>query len=125
IPDNLCHGENGELAVPGMEFLEFEWWKDDDPSRILSRSSSLAFSPFDKDLDHGLYKVRLTHDGPNVCFNEILEFEIPANDDGPQAGTGTISELCEGEIVDLFSLLEGPFDDYGYWQELSESNSLV
>src|SRR5690606_1989941 len=33
--------------------------------------------------------------------------------------------LCEGEIVDLFSLLEGPFDDYGYWEEITESNSLV
>lgn len=125
IPSNLCHGENGELAISGMDFLEFEWWKDDDPSNILSRDASLPFAPFDRDLHPGLYKVRISHEDPRSCLNEVLEFEIPADDDGPQAGTGGSSTLCEGEIVDLFTLLEGPFDDYGYWEELTGSNSLV
>src|SRR5690606_31612606 len=29
IPDNLCDGERGSLAVTGLDFLTFEWWKED------------------------------------------------------------------------------------------------
>ncbi|MEX2595171.1 MAG: gliding motility-associated C-terminal domain-containing protein [Anditalea sp.] len=125
IPNNLCHGENGELAVFGLDFLEFEWWKDDDPATILSNGPSLSFSPFDANSDPGIYKVEIKTDNANSCSSEILEFEILATDDGPQAGIGMTSALCEGEIVDLFDFLEGPFDTYGYWEETSESNSLT
>lgn len=125
IPNNLCDGESGELSVIGLDFLSFEWWKDDEPGNILSTSSNLPFTPFDVQSDPGLYKVRLTHSDPNSCLNEVLEFEIPADDNGPQAGTGVSTDLCEGEIVDLFDLLEGPFDTYGYWEETTESNSLI
>lgn len=125
IPNNLCNGEMGELLVPGLDFLQFEWWKEDDPSNILSTGSSLLFQPFDVQADHGLYMVKLTHSDPNSCLNEILEFEIPADDNGPQAGIGINAAVCEGDIVDLFDFLEGDVDNYGKWEEFTESNSLI
>src|SRR5690606_12171081 len=124
-PKNLCDGENGQLAVIGLDFLEFEWWKAGNPSEILSTDPSLSFAPYNSSTDTGLYQVRLTHSDPNSCLNEILEFEIPANDIGPQAGTGVSREFCEGETIDLFDLLEGPYDNYGVWEEVTESNALV
>ncbi len=125
IPNNFCDGESGELAVLGLDFLEFEWWKEDDPSEILSTHSSLSFDPFDVEIHPGRYLVKLTHSDPNSCLNEILEFEVPADDDGPQAGIGTAVDVCEGDIVDLFDFLDGPFDNYGEWTETTGSNSLI
>src|SRR5690606_36089826 len=125
IIPNICNGEDGKLAVKGLDFLEFEWWKEDDPSTILSRNSTLSFSPFDINSDPGVYMVKLTDTDPNSCLNEILEFEIPADDDGAQAGTGGVFDICEGDIVDLFDLLEGPFDTYGEWEEITKTNSLI
>lgn len=125
IPNNLCNGEVGELIVPGLDFLQFEWWKVDDPSTILSTKATLLFDPFDVNKHPGQYFVKLTHGDPNSCLNEILEFEIPADDDGPQAGIGLTADVCEGDIVDLFDFVDGSFDNYGVWTEITESNSLI
>src|SRR5690606_1006114 len=60
VPSNLCFGQTGELKVEGFNFLQFEWWKDDDPSSILSQIPSLSFESFDSSVDGGIYWVRLT-----------------------------------------------------------------
>lgn len=125
VPNNLCDGETGELAVLGLDFLQFEWWNEEDPSNILSTGSTLLFDPFDLKTHPGRYLVRLTHNDTNSCLNEILEFEIPADDDGPQAGIGLTATVCEGDIVDLFDFVEGPVDNYGVWTEITASNSLI
>ena len=126
VPHNLCEGEYGELAVSDLDFLAFKWWKEGDPSNILSKSSSLSFESFNANSDAGIYKVELSHTDPNSCLNEILEFEIPADDDGPQAGESGEFDVCEGDIIDLFDFFpEGSYDTYGKWEEISGSNSLI
>lgn len=123
-PDNLCEGENGRLFLPEYDFLNYEWFREDDPNTILSTGSSLAFDPFAIAAHSGLYKVNLSHQDPNSCLNETLEFLIDADNLDALPGVGMDAEICEGDIIDLFDFLEGPFNDYGEWENLSENVTL-
>lgn len=124
VPSNLCFGQSGELMVEGFNFLQFEWWKESAPSSILSENHNLSFESFDTKVDQGIYWVKLTDTDPESCLNGLLSFEIPSEDSGPNGGSDLTAEICEGEIVDLFSLLEEPFDKHGLWEEIGESNAL-
>lgn len=123
-PENLCEGENGRLFLPEYDFINYEWFRDDDPNTILSSEPSLKFDPFTIGLHSGLYKVNLTHQDPNSCLNETLEFLIDADNLESLPGVGLEAEICEGDLIDLFDFLEGPFNDFGEWVELSGTISL-
>ncbi len=123
-PENLCEGENGRLFVPEYDFINYEWFRADNPSTILSTGPSLAFNPFAIGMHSGIYKVNLTHQDPNSCLNETLEFLIDADNLEALPGVGTEAEICEGDIIDLFDYLEEPFNDFGVWEDLSGSLSL-
>ena len=123
-PENLCEGENGRLYLPEYDFINYEWYLDADPSTILSTEPSLTFDPFTVGVHSGLYKVKLTHKDPNGCLNETLDFLIDADNLDALPGVGMEAEICEGDIIDLFDYLEGPFNDYGEWEELSGRISL-
>lgn len=123
-PENLCEGEIGRLFLPEYEFINYEWIREDDPSIILSTGPSLPFEPFDITIHSGLYKVKVSHQDPNSCLNETLEFLIDADNLEALPGVGTQAAICEGNIIDLFDYLEGPFNDYGEWESLSENISL-
>ena len=123
-PENLCEGENGRLYLPKYDFINYEWFRDDDPNTILSTESSLTFDPFTIAIHSGIYKVNLTHQDPNSCLNETLDFLIDADNLEAQPGVGMEADICEGDIVDLFDFLEGPFNDYGEWEDLSGNVTL-
>ncbi len=125
IPENLCEGENGSLSVRNLDFLTFEWFNTANPDVILSREPSLEFTPFTLALHAGVYAVRLRDDTPGSCLNEVLEFTLDEDSLNPQSGQGQEVTVCKGEIVDLFDFLDGPFNDYGSWEELSGSGALV
>lgn len=125
VPDNLCEGENGTLHVPNLKNIQFEWYKDDEPDRILSTGPVLEFTPFNLETHEGLYKVRLLTDNPDACLNEVLEFRIDESRLNPEPGTGQAVELCQGEIVNLFDFLEGPYNDYGTWEEITSNDALI
>ncbi|WP_162343044.1 T9SS type B sorting domain-containing protein [Cyclobacterium salsum] len=125
IPENLCEGDNGSLSIKNLDFLSFEWFNKANPDEVLSTSSSLEFTPFNLATHEGVYGVRLSNDTPGSCLNETLEFTIDEASLNPESGTGQEVIVCKGEIVDLFDFLEGPYNDYGTWEELSNSGALV
>jgi uncharacterized repeat protein (TIGR01451 family)/gliding motility-associated-like protein len=125
VPENLCEGENGKLIIKNNDFLQFEWYRDDDPENILSTSPELDFSPFDLANDQGLYKVRLSASNLESCLNEVLEFDINEESLNPKPGIGLEVQVCQGDIVDLFDFLEGPYSDFGNWEEISNSGALI
>ncbi len=125
LPENLCPEENGRLYVPNLEFLSFEWYKEDEPNTILSETSSLAFDNFDPQIDYGVYLVKLSHPNPNICLNEELSFEISDETLNPNPGEGQSAEVCEGDMVDLFDFLGGSFGDHGRWEEITETGALI
>jgi gliding motility-associated-like protein/uncharacterized repeat protein (TIGR01451 family) len=125
IPENLCEGENGSLSIKNLDFLSFEWFNTANPDDILSNGPRLEFTPFNLATDGGVYAVRLRDDTPGSCLNEVLEFTIDEAGLNPESGQGQEATICKGEIIDLFDFLDGPFDDYGTWEELSASGALV
>ncbi|MEX0884187.1 MAG: gliding motility-associated C-terminal domain-containing protein, partial [Cyclobacteriaceae bacterium] len=88
-------------------------------------SSSLEFAPFNLADDQGIYRVRLSHANPEACLNEILAFDINENNLNPLPGEGQDAQLCLGEIIDLFDYLEGPYNDFGEWKEITNSGGLI
>lgn len=125
-PVNLCDGQNGSLSVPDLSFLNFEWWKGNDTSNILSTSNILAFSPFNAVANSGQYYVRITYPNSNSCIDQVLTFTISSGLSSPNAGTGTAVSYCGSQgNIDLFSLLSGTFDAFGNWEEITSSGNLA
>jgi gliding motility-associated-like protein len=122
---NLCDGQNGTLSVPALSFLNFQWWEGNNTANILSTSNSLAFAPFNAATDSGVYHVRLSYPNSNSCIDVVLDFTISTGLSNPNAGTGTDVSYCgnQGDI-DLFTLLSGPHDTFGTWQEITTSGNL-
>ncbi|MDN3688333.1 gliding motility-associated C-terminal domain-containing protein [Cyclobacterium jeungdonense] len=125
IPENLCEGDNGSLSIKNLDFLSFEWFNKANPDEVLSTEPSLEFTPFNLATHEGVYGVRLSNDTPGSCLNETLEFTIDEASLNPEPGIGQEVIVCKGEIVDLFDFLEGPYNNYGTWEELSNSGALV
>ncbi len=125
LPENLCPDENGRLYIPNLEFLSFEWYKENEPNTILSETSSLEFESFDPANDFGIYKVKLSHPDPDVCLNKELSFEISEENLNPSAGQGLTAAVCEGESVDLFDFLDGTYGEHGTWEEVNETGKLI
>ena len=122
----FCNGENVTLNVPNFGFLEYEWWKNNNTTTILSTSNSLVFPSFNSNANNGTYYVRIIYDGnPNSCLNQVLTYTIDVNANEPNAGQGGNFNYCGTQnTVDLNTLLQGTFDTDGVWTETSNSGTL-
>ena len=122
----FCNGENVTLNVPNFGFLEYEWWKNNNTTTILSTSNSLVFPSFNSNANNGTYYVRIIYDGnPNSCLNQVLTYTIDVNANEPNAGQGGNFNYCGTQnTIDLNSLLQGTFDTDGVWTETSNSGTL-
>ncbi|GAB2992562.1 hypothetical protein GCM10027284_06820 [Cyclobacterium sediminis] len=125
IPENLCEGEDGALLVKNLDFLQFEWYKEGAPENILSNTSRLDFPSFNLSTNSGTYYVRISDNNPESCVNKTLEFTIDAASLNPESGTGQEVDICKGEIINLFDYLNGPYDNYGSWEEITNSGNLI
>lgn len=122
--NNLCDGLIGQLSVPPISFLSYQWWKGNDTSTILSTSNTLTFSPFSSITTPGTYYVRIYSTTPISCIDKIYSFVVTAVSN-PSAGNDGALSLCgTSNPIDLFSLLSGTFDTNGTWQELTNSGAL-
>ncbi|HEX8270693.1 MAG TPA: gliding motility-associated C-terminal domain-containing protein [Flavobacterium sp.] len=123
----LCDGQDASLSVPNFEFLNYEWWHDNDPATILSTDATLIFSPFDAATNVGLYHVRIyAPDTTPSCIDFVMHHEVIFTTSAPNAGNGNALSLCGNPgIVDLFSYLQGSFDTMGTWSETSTSGTLT
>lgn len=124
---NLCENQVSTLTVPNFTFLQYEWWKDGNPSLILSNSNVLTFAPFNFVSDQGTYHIRITHIGkPESCLNNIISYTISNQLDNPQAGLNNVVDFCNSRtLLNLNSYLTGNFNSNGTWSEITFSNSII
>lgn len=121
---NLCDGQLGQLTVPAVGFLSYQWWNGNAPNVILSTTNTLNFNPFLSSTNAGTYFVRIFSTSSLSCLDKIISYTIPMVSN-PQAGNDkTISFCGNPNPIDLFSLLEGSYDTTGSWEELSNSGML-
>jgi len=125
--DNLCEGQTGNLIVPYFSFLNYEWWKDNITTTILSTTNVLSLPNFNMASDAGVYHVRITNPGnPNSCLNTVLDFTVSNQLNTPRAGTGSNVNLCGAQgTINLFGFLSGTYDTIGTWEETSSSGMLI
>lgn len=123
----LCDGDNAYLTVPNFSFLSYQWWKDGNPTVILSTTNSLNFPSFNSALNNGLYHVRVTYAGnPNSCLNQVLDYEINLSTTLPHAGNDNAVSYCGRQgTINLATLLTGNFDTLGTWSEVTTSGTLA
>ena len=121
---NLCEGLNGQLSVQPFSFLNYQWWKEGDPTTILSTTNTLAFTPYTS-ANAGTYHVRIYSTTINSCVDRVLDYTI-APFTLPNAGLDGAKIVC-GEFsgINLFTLLNGTYDSGGNWEELTSSGTLI
>lgn len=121
---SLCAGSNGQLSVQPFSFLNYEWWKDNNTTTILSTTNTLNFTPF-TNADAGIYHVRIYSTTINSCVDRILNFTITPSA-SPNAGLDGSKVICGGTAdINLFTILNGTFNSGGTWQEITSSGNLI
>lgn len=122
----LCDGQNGQLAVPEVSFLNYQWWKTSNPTVILSTGNTLDFTPFASALHSGTYTVRIYSNDPGICSDQTVTYTIAGSGASPQAGEGTEIWLCGSPgSVDLFDYLDGNYSPGGTWNETTNSGMQI
>ncbi|MBP6557145.1 MAG: gliding motility-associated C-terminal domain-containing protein [Flavobacterium sp.] len=122
----LCNGENLTLSVPVFSFFQYQWWKGNDTTTILSTTNSLEFLPFNSPINNGTYYVSISYSNNQTsCLNQVLSYTINVSNIEPNAGIGNVVTYCGRQgNVDLFTLLQGNYDANGTWSELTSSGTL-
>ncbi|MBF6640405.1 gliding motility-associated C-terminal domain-containing protein [Flavobacterium sp. J49] len=124
----FCDGDNLTLSVPNFSFFQYQWWKDNDTTNILSTTSSLNFNPFNAAANNGTYHVSISYsNNPNSCLNQVLSYVVLVTNIPPNAGnSGSFSYCGRQGTIDLFSLLQsqGNYDSGGTWDEMTSSGTL-
>lgn len=122
---DLCDGQSGILVVPNFSLLQYTWWKDNNISSVLSTSNVLSIPAFNTINDAGLYHVRVQYTGnPNSCIDFVLTQNVTGNL-SPNAGSDNSVSYCGNpDPIDLNTILIGPYEPAGSWQELSNSGAL-
>lgn len=125
-PIGFCNGQPGSLTLPNFSIFQYEWWKDNDTTTLLSTTNTLEFPTFNSVTDVGVYHVRVRYTGnPNSCIDFVLDFTISPNATNPNAGQNNAVTYCGNQgIIDLFSLLQGSYDSGGVWTEVTNSGTL-
>lgn len=123
-PNNLCAGSSGQLSVQPFSFLNYSWWKDNDPGTILSTTNTLNFNPYTT-ANAGLYHVRIYSTTLNSCVDRVLHYTISPNS-LPNAGLDGSKVICgTSASINLFTILNGTYTSGGSWQEMTTSGMLV
>lgn len=122
----FCNGSSGSLSLPNFSFLQYEWWKDNNTSTILSTTNLLQFSPFNTTSNTGIYHVRVKYlANPSSCINSVLDYTITGAGNSANSGIGTTTNFCGSQgNIDLFTLILGNYDIGGTWTETSSSGTL-
>lgn len=119
----FCNGSVGHLSVPYFPYLQYQWWKDNNTSVILSNTNVLTFNTFNANTDFGTYHVRITNNGnPNTCINFVRDYSIFTSLSNPNAGHDAETTICGVHgLIDLNSFLSANHDLNGTWTETSNS----
>ncbi len=120
-----CENTPGSLSVPYFDFFEYKWWKGNDESNVIGTNSLLAF-PSLSTADVGVYHVRVTYlSNSSSCINFVATYNLSDVPRLPKAGVGKSVESCSSVgAIDLFTLLDPPFDNGGTWAALTSGDVL-
>jgi large repetitive protein len=119
-PVSLCPGSNGQLAVNGVPYLNFQWWKEGAPGTILSTTYNLPITNFNPATDAGTYYVHLTSPSGSSCVDRILSFTVSANPSTPNAGADNTVSVCQSTGgINLIDYLSAAADKYGSFTDAS------
>lgn len=119
----FCQGSYSALSVPFYSFLTYEWWKASDDSVILSNANILEFDAFNPETDSGTYYLKIVSDVPGSCIDMVLEHHISV-DNMPNSGQDAAATLCNNGEYNLFSFIEGEYDEGGLWEDMDNSGML-
>jgi gliding motility-associated-like protein len=124
--ENLCPQLNATLSVADFYFLNYQWWRGNDTSNILSTTNSLSLASFNPSTDSGDYHVRIYYAAsPNSCIDIQTNFTIEMSDYILNAGENTSVQYCGNPgVIDLFTVLNGNPTSNGTWEEISNSGFL-
>lgn len=124
---SFCPNQTSSLTVPNIPFLQYEWWKDNNTTTILSTTNSLIFTNFNAAINGGIYHVRVKYlTNPNSCINFVLDYTISPIPNIPNAGQDNLLNYCgNAGIINLNSLLIGTVNSGGTWSETSSSGVAI
>ena len=123
---NICDGQNGKLSLPEFPLISYKWWKETDPSNIISTSYYYDFTPFKQATDTGTYYAVMASTLGNGCIADTMVLHIGSNILDPNAGNDTAVSICHTtDMVNLSNLLSAKADKNGTWYETSNSNLLT
>lgn len=120
-----CENSVGTLSTPFFDFFEYKWWKGNNEANVLSNSSVLTF-PSLSSADFGTYHLRVTFNAnTSSCINFVTSYTLNSILPQPKAGTGnSVSSCTSGAPIDLFSLLQPPFDNGGTWVAITPGDTI-
>jgi len=123
---NLCPNQTATLSVPNYGFLTYQWWKNSNPSTIISTTNILTLANFNPATQSGTYTVAIVYAGnPFSCLNTTLTFTInAANYTAHAGGDKNISYCGEQGALDLNTYLNGTYDTGGTWQVTSNNTTI-
>jgi gliding motility-associated-like protein len=123
---NLCPNQTATLSVPNYGFLSYQWWKNTNPSVILSTTNILTLANFNPATQSGTYTVSIVYAGnPTSCLNTTLTFTINAANYSPHAGGDKNVSYCgEQGTLNLNTFLNGTYDSGGTWQVTSNNTTI-
>ncbi|MES2747016.1 MAG: gliding motility-associated C-terminal domain-containing protein [Bacteroidota bacterium] len=125
-PSNFCNGQTASLTVPNFPFLTYQWWEASAPTVILSTTSQLLFPFFNSVNDQGTYFVSIVHLINATCINQIQSYVVNPSQNSPNAGTDGVMSYCGSQgTINLFSLLNGPYDLNGVWSAVTPGGTLT
>lgn len=125
-PTSFCDGQPASFTVPNFDILEYQWWKDNDVTNILSTTNTLQFPSFNYATDVGVYHVRVWYNNPNSCIDFVLDYQIHPSSNIVNAGQNNTVSYCGNQgVINLNNLIIGTYTTGGAWQELSNSGTLT
>jgi len=121
--NGACENQLVTLSLPQFNFLNYEWFRANDPTNILSTSGTLSFPSFTSSVNAGEYQVRITNpDNADSCLNQTLSYTLGANV-LPNAGVDSLNNArctdANAQPIDLNTLLTAPFDQGGIWTNIA------
>lgn len=123
----ICPNQAVTFSVPNYGFLTYKWWRNSNPSLILSTTNSLTLPNYNPITQSGTYTVQVIYaSNPSSCLNTTLTYSLNAADFAPHAGGDNAVSYCGGQgTINLFSLLTGSYDANGTWQVTSNNTTIT
>ncbi|GEM_PF-1970698 len=122
-PNYNCNTGFLSLVTNNYSFLNYEWYKISDPSKIISTNYFAILDTYGSD-KAGEYAVRMSAKDGDICINNVATITLTAQAfTNPSAGTGQMVNINASEVnpvIDLFDYLTGTVDTYGTWTEITQ-----